>query len=223
MSEVRWPVPFRRLARLSERTPVRVGVTLLVVTAGVVATLLTGLVKIGPASRGLSIGTPAPLTVPSRWQPYRDPVGFFTAQIPVGWRATDGPNTPWTPSLAQAVRWGYMTYLTDPLGGINDWGLVVQVDPFRYERYAHDTACEWRSGWQAQVAGLPAHSTPDGASFATDAALYYVHYRFEWQAYAGLNGVSIGPVPAQNTLVAQQVLQRFVSTLRPLPFTPLSC
>jgi hypothetical protein len=212
---VGWRVPFQRLARLGERAPVRVGVALIVVTAAVVVTLLIGLVR-------MEVRAPAPLVVPAQWQPYRDPVGFFTAQVPVGWRITDGPTAPWTPSLAKAVRSQYLIYLTDPVGGIDDWGLVVQVLPFRYDQYGHEMACEWRSGWNTQGAGLSAQFTPDGASFANDVALYLVNYWFKWQSYWDVQK-SVGPVPANAIPVAQQVLQRFVSTLRPLPLKALSC
>lgn len=169
-------------------------------------------------------------TVPTNWQRYTDPGGYFSVSLPTGWttqrdisgKATMGNNN------------GSFTTqdITDTLGGPprgqNSITVWVMIEPL-----PNDFARQWECralpipDGNTTIAGLPAiHDDVIGWLLNTNAAHFQIDYAYpNWRGDVMMRpgDPTATPMPPGFYDQGQQEIKTIIASFLPMPDTPLAC
>ena len=169
-------------------------------------------------------------TVPTNWQRYTDPGGYFSVSLPAGWTAqrdTSGKSTMGNNSGSVTTQ-----DITDTLGGPprgqNSITVWVLIEPL-----PNDFARQWECGaWPPErnnttVAGMPALHLEDNTWLLnTNAAHFQISYFYpNWPGNVNMpvNAPTATPMPPGFYNQGQQEIKTIIASFLPMPATPLAC
>lgn len=169
-------------------------------------------------------------TVPTNWQRYTDPGGYFSVSLPKGWtmqRDTNGGSTEGNANGSVTLQ-----DITDTLGGPprgqNSITVWVLIEPL-----PNDFARQWECGaWpparnNTAVAGVPAlYLNENTWLLNTNAAHFQISYLYpNWPGNVNMpvNAPTATPMPPGFYDQGQQEIKTIIASFLPIPATPLTC
>ena len=220
------PQPGQSAQKPTRRRGVIAGAAALSIIVILFATLFYAL---GHKVFSTASAAPTP-TVPTNWQRYTDPGGYFSVSIPEGWTAQrqDGGKATMGNNSGSFTTQDIFDTLGEPPRGQNSITVQVLIEPL-----PNDFARQWECGaWpparnNATVAGVPAIHFEDNIwLLTTNAAHFQIDYTYpNWQGNVNIpaNAPTATPMPPGFYDRGQQEIKTILASFLPNPDTPLTC
>lgn len=217
-------------AQKSTRRPARRGVIAGAAALSVIVILFATLFyALGHKVFSTASAAPTP-TVPTSWQRYTDPGGYFSVSLPAGWTAQqeDGGELTMGSGSGSVTLQNIMYTFGEPPHGQNSITVWVMVEPL-----PSDLARQWEcralpiSDGNTTIAGLPAiHDDVIGWLLNTTAAHFQISYAYpNWRGDVAMrpDDPTATPMPPGFYDRGQQEIKTIIASFLPIPDTLLTC